>query len=125
MQQYADFSGRARRREFWMFMLFYILMVFGMSFVVAPFLPSSIFSIILVVFAFIHFIPNLAVSVRRLHDAGQSGWWYLISIVPLIGFIVLLVFFCTDSQKGTNKWGPNPKDDTMSDQPLEGILDDF
>ncbi|BDP42173.1 hypothetical protein DAETH_21420 [Deinococcus aetherius] len=55
------------------------------------------------------FLPTLAVNIRRLHDTGRSGWWYLIAFVPLVGGIVLLIFAVMDSQPGTNKWGPNPK----------------
>ena len=56
------------------------------------------------------FIPMLAVSVRRLHDIGKSGWWYLVGFIPYIGALVLLVFFVKDSQPGENKWGANPKE---------------
>ncbi|MNZ89121.1 Inner membrane protein YhaI [compost metagenome] len=54
-------------------------------------------------------LPSLALVVRRLHDTGRSGWWVLIGFIPLIGFIVLLVFMCTDSDPDTNQYGPNPK----------------
>jgi uncharacterized membrane protein YhaH (DUF805 family) len=57
----------------------------------------------------IHFIPSLAVIVRRLHDVGKSGWFYLIVLIPLIGFIWLLILYCTEGQKEDNKWGPDPK----------------
>ena len=59
--------------------------------------------------ALIHFIPGLAVIVRRLHDVGKSGWFYLIVLIPFIGLIWLLILYCTDGQKEDNKWGPNPK----------------
>jgi uncharacterized membrane protein YhaH (DUF805 family) len=62
------------------------------------------------IYALVIFIPGLAVTVRRLHDVGKSGWWYLLAFIPLIGAIILLVWFCTDSQAGTNKWGANPKE---------------
>ena len=55
-------------------------------------------------------IPSIAVAIRRLHDTGRSGWWYLISLIPLIGSIILIVFFCEDSKPGVNQWGPNPKE---------------
>ncbi|MBT3559904.1 MAG: DUF805 domain-containing protein [Flavobacteriaceae bacterium] len=59
--------------------------------------------------ALVHFIPSLAVLVRRLHDVGKSGWFYFIVLIPLVGAIWLLVLFCTDGDQGENKWGPNPK----------------
>ena len=56
------------------------------------------------------FIPSLAVSVRRLHDIGRSGWWLLLSLIPLVGAIILIIWYCTDSQPGANQYGPNPKE---------------
>jgi uncharacterized membrane protein YhaH (DUF805 family) len=56
------------------------------------------------------FIPGLAVTVRRLHDTGRSGWWVLVGLIPVIGFIILLVFMVLDSQPASNQWGPNPKE---------------
>lgn len=68
-------------------------------------------------------IPSLAVIVRRLHDTGKSGWWYLISFIPF-GSIVLLIFFCLDSEPGTNKWGPNPKMLNSSPNITDQLIDD-
>lgn len=118
---YADFRGRARRRQFWMFSL--INGVIG-SLLVLPFVLQSLsaddpqaFSpggtglISLVatsLYGLATFLPVLAVAVRRLHDTGKSGWWYLLSFIPL-GSLILLIFFVLDSQPGANKWGPNPK----------------
>ncbi|QNM86393.1 DUF805 domain-containing protein [Polaribacter pectinis] len=112
-EHYADFKGRARRKEYWMFVLFQMIFaivamildsVLGLSF--SPEIP---YGWIYVLFGLATFIPGLAVAVRRLHDIGKSGWWYLIAIIPLIGTIWLLVLLCTDSENGENKWGPNPK----------------
>ena len=55
------------------------------------------------------FLPGMAVSVRRLHDIGKSGWLLLVGLIPIIGFLYLLVLYCHDSQPGTNQWGENPK----------------
>ncbi len=104
-EHYADFNGRARRKEYWMFVLFNV--IFG---VVVGFISgllgikwlASIYSLAVLV-------PSIAVSVRRLHDTGRSGWWLLIGLVPLIGSIWLIVLLCLDSQPETNKWGANPK----------------
>ena len=105
-KQYADFTGRARRTEYWMFTLVNFLISFLLNLVlVGTFLGLSFYYI----YSLAIFIPSLAVCVRRLHDVGRSGWWYLIGLIPVIGWILLIVWFCTDSQPGANKWGENPK----------------
>ena len=105
-QQYADFSGRARRKEYWMFYLFNILFS-----AIAGFL-DGIFGLTLltIIYPLLAFLPGLSVSIRRLHDVGKSGWMYLIVLIPIIGAIWLLVLLCTDSQVGRNLWGDNPKE---------------
>ena len=92
---YANFSGRARRSEYWYFALF--------SFII------SLIPIVNLIVGLISIIPGIAVSVRRLHDIGKSGWWLLLGFIPIVGFIVLLIWDCTDSQPGENQWGANPK----------------
>jgi uncharacterized membrane protein YhaH (DUF805 family) len=110
-QKYVDFSGRARRSEYWFFVLFYVI---------ARFVAGIIDSIIgtrgfgggqgvlgtLVALALL--LPGLGVGVRRLHDTGRSGWWILIGLIPIVGAIVLIVFFVQDSHPD-NQYGPNPK----------------
>ena len=104
-KKYAVFEGRSRRREFWFFTLFcYIVM--AVLYVVDMMLGTGVLSTI---FGLAVLIPSLAVGARRLHDTGRSGWWLLLYLVPLVGFIVLIVFFVMDSQPGTNEYGPNPK----------------
>jgi uncharacterized membrane protein YhaH (DUF805 family) len=103
--KYATFAGRARRSEYWWFYLAVVL-VYTVAAIVdtvggVPIMTPIVFLAAL--------IPSLAVSVRRLHDVGQSGWWLLLGVVPLVGAIVLLVFACQDSQPGPNRWGPSPK----------------
>jgi uncharacterized membrane protein YhaH (DUF805 family) len=105
LSKYATFSGRARRSEYWWFYLAYVLAAVVAS-IIDGILGVTILSIILALAAI---IPTLAVGARRLHDIGKSGWWQLIGIVPLLGVIVLIVFFATDGHPGTNKWGPSPK----------------
>ncbi|GHT90439.1 aminopeptidase [Betaproteobacteria bacterium] len=115
--KYADFEGRAGREEFWMYTLFVILVFIPLSIVAAiAFAISNILGIllfgVLVLAAIGLFVPSLAISVRRLHDTGRSGWWYLICVIPIVnwvGSIVLLVFYCLDSQPDENQYGPNPK----------------
>lgn len=103
--KYATFSGRARRSEFWWFYLFAIIL-----YIVAAIIDAAIGNNLLwIIVALGLIVPSLAVTVRRLHDTGRSGWWILIGIIPLIGAIVLLVFECQDSQPGANNYGPSPK----------------
>ena len=117
MKQYADFSGRARRKEYWMFVLFNIIFlvvaaildnVLGLSFKLYG--QSLGYGWLYTLYCLAIIVPGLAVCVRRLHDIGKSGWWYFIGLVPLVGVIVLIVWFCTDSQAGKNEWGANPKE---------------
>lgn len=129
-QKYADFSSRSRRSEYWYFVLFNLLAVMVLAMIggmTSEASDSSIGLIPFVIYYLAALIPSLAVSVRRLHDTSRSGWWLLISLVPLVGSIVLLVFYCEDSHPGTNNWGPNPKDPeshiNFSDDPT--ILDDL
>lgn len=107
MRNYVGFSGRARRKEYWMFVLISAIIAIVIaileSLIGMPAVLSTLYSLVI-------FLPSLAVTVRRLHDVGKSGWWILISLIPIIGAIILLVFTCLDSQPGTNKWGPNPKE---------------
>jgi uncharacterized membrane protein YhaH (DUF805 family) len=116
LQQYADFEGRARRKEYWIFTLVNFLITMALqalTFMVAGMNPESTLGLflsgILGLYGLAVFIPSLAVGVRRLHDTGRSGWWLLISLVPVVGIIVLIVFLVQDSQNGTNQYGENPK----------------
>lgn len=106
LSQYANFNGRARRSEYW----FWTLSVFLVS-LVAAVIDQIIGGMILqIIVALATLVPSLAVGARRLHDTGKSGWLQLIALIPLIGVIVLIVFFATDS-KPDNQYGPNPKKD--------------
>jgi len=111
-QKYADFSGRARRREYWFFLLVYLLINIALLVVdnlLGWFDADSGVGVLSGIFTLALLIPSLSVAVRRLHDTDRSGWWLLIGLIPLIGGIVLLVFFVQDSQTGANRFGPNPK----------------
>lgn len=106
---YANFSGRARRSEYWMFYLFNLLLCFLLSVLMYLSLEmAAIVSIILGIWCLAIMIPSLALGVRRLHDIGNSGWCILCSLIPAVGSILILVWMCTDS-KEDNQWGPNPK----------------
>ncbi|MBD3629590.1 DUF805 domain-containing protein [Cyclobacterium sp.] len=102
--KYAQFEGRARRSEYWYFVLFNVLVSIGIG-IVGTFLDSNFLSMI---YSLGVFIPGIAVAVRRLHDTGRSGLWILIGLIPIIGLIVLIVFMVEDS-KPDNQYGPNPK----------------
>ena len=93
-KNYANFSGRARRSEYWWFCLLNIILF--------------IIPIVNIIWALIVFLPTIAACVRRLHDTGRSGWWFLLNFVPIAN-IVLLVFLLCDSQPGANQYGENPK----------------
>lgn len=105
LKKYAVFTGRARRREYWMF----FLVNFIVGLVLAVIGRVLDLEILQYLYSLAVLLPGLGVSVRRLHDTGRSGWWLLIALVPLIGAIVLLVFLVSDSQPDTNQYGPNPK----------------
>ncbi|MFK3958575.1 DUF805 domain-containing protein [Guptibacillus hwajinpoensis] len=106
LKNYVNFQGRARRKEYWMFTLFNVIFSIVLTLIesladISPFL-TSIYSLFII-------LPSLAVTVRRLHDTGRSGWWVLIGLIPLIGSIVILVFTCLDSDVEENRFGKNPK----------------
>jgi len=113
---YANFSGRARRKEYWMYTLFQLLVmivlmildnVLGLDFEIQGI--SLNYGYLYLIGIIVHFIPSLALMVRRLHDVGKSGWFYLIAFIPLIGVIWLFVLSVMEGQKEGNKWGPDPK----------------
>ena len=106
LKQYADFNGRARRQEYWMFVLFNIIVS-----IVASVLDSILgtWGAIAGLYGLAILIPGLAVGVRRLHDIGKSGWMLLIALIPIIGAIWLIILFVGDSAPGSNEYGANPK----------------
>ena len=111
LRKYAVFSGRARRKEYWMFQLFNLIIfcVLSLIEVILRIAPQTNGSVLASIYALAILIPGIAVGVRRLHDTNRSGWWLLIGLVPLIGTIVLIVFMVQDSQTGDNLYGQNPK----------------
>lgn len=110
---YANFSGRARRKEYWMFILFNMIFAFLLAIAGGllgemlgnPELGMSLYGIYLLIII----IPSIAVLVRRLHDIGKSGAWFFITFVPLIGGIWLLILMCTEGVRGENQYGVDPK----------------
>ena len=110
--RYAKFDGRASRSEFWYFTLFYLILsiILGSidTFVINPMLgvdPTRVSQggFLQMIVALGLLIPSIAIAIRRLHDIGKSGWWYFIILIPVIGILVLLFFFVTDSQTGENE----------------------
>ena len=113
LKKYADFSGRARRKEYWMFVLFNILfsiVATGLDYLLGTVWEDAGIGLFTILYALAIILPALAVAVRRLHDIGKSGWWLFITFVPLVGSIWYLVLLATDSQPGENEYGPNPKE---------------
>lgn len=136
-KQFANFEGRARRKSFWLFILFHIIVVLVLSVITNPIFVDirfNPFNPIVMIYWIITLIPFIAIKVRRLHDTGRSGWWILLQSIleiiiislrfydtgrsgwrVLLGFIyilviiILLIFFLLDSTPGDNKYGPNPK----------------
>ena len=115
LENYANFKGRARRAEYWNFVLLNFLII--IPFYILAFVGSSMDSTLLSTLGFGVYglavlgtiIPSLAVAVRRLHDINKSGWYYFICLIPLIGSIILLVWFFTDGNRFANNYGPDPK----------------
>jgi len=105
-KNYAGFQGRARRKEYWMFALFNVIISIIFSVLDSV---ANLNQILTGLYSLVILIPSLAVGVRRLHDTGRSGWWLLIGLIPFIGSIILIVFFCLDSQENDNQYGSNPK----------------
>ena len=113
-EKFAQFSGRARRAEYWWFVVVNAVVIALLALLVVIFASISdalgvVAWLAYGVYALAVLIPALAVAVRRLHDTGKSGWWLLIALVPLVGVIVLLVFYFTDSVPGENQYGASPK----------------
>ena len=120
-ENYVNFSGRARRKEFWMFHLFLIIITIiciGLDNILGTVvaMDAGPFGLIVLPFGWLfflcgifHFLPSLSLVVRRLHDVGKSGSWYLIGLIPIIGNVFLIVFLCSEGDKNENKWGLNPK----------------
>jgi len=113
-KKFAEFSGRSRRKEYWMFTLFHTIICLILFIGVFALGKSGTFAWVLIcAYSLAAIVPSLAVTVRRLHDTGKSAWWLLLSFVPL-GGLVLLVFTCLDSDPGPNLYGPSPKELVLS-----------
>lgn len=112
LKKYAVFDGRARRQEFWMFVLINFVISVALN-VVDRVLSIGFFSgagILGTLYGLAVLIPSLALAWRRLHDTDKSGWWILIGLIPLVGWIILIVFYATEGNRGPNRFGPDPKE---------------
>ena len=105
--KYAVFSGRARRKEYWMFVLFYFLIAIAIGIIDKVIGGQGVLGVL---FGLAMLLPGLGVTVRRLHDTGRTGWWVLIVLFPLIGPIALLVLMALEGHPGSNEYGENPKE---------------
>ena len=112
LKKYAVFNGRARRKEYWFFYLFYIIFAIVLIFIdgmTGTLNEETGIGVLSGIFLLAMIIPGLAVAVRRLHDTDRSGWWIFISLIPLIGGIWFLVLMVLDGTAGQNQYGPDPK----------------
>lgn len=117
LKRYADFQGRSRRKEYWMFVLFQVLLLVPVALIGAMLGGldedgggSLLFLGLIGIFLLAFLIPGLAVQVRRFHDQDKSGWFVLLGFIPYIGGIILIVFMCIEGTRGPNRFGPDPKD---------------
>ncbi len=111
LSNYANFNGRARRKEYWMFILFYWIFYIAAAIIdviIAGITDSSI-AVVTWLYILAMLLPLLAAQARRLHDIGKSGFWIFISFIPIAGAVILLIFMCTDGEARTNQYGPDPK----------------
>lgn len=113
LKKYAVFTGRAGRAEYWYFVLFNIIIMAVLNVLTTSMKDVAglgmLFSLVASLYSLAVLIPSIAVAVRRLHDTSKSGWLLLLCLIPVIGWIVLLVFMIMDSTPGANAYGPNPK----------------
>lgn len=129
LKQYVDFDGRARRKEYWMFVLFNMIIwviMFALSMITAmsgAMAIAPVMSILLGLYYLGIILPSIAVTVRRLHDQDKPGSWFFISFIPLIGGIWMLVLMCTEGTAGPNRYGPDPKGQaSLNDETLDSHL---
>ncbi len=117
LKRYADFSGRSRRKEYWMFQLFLLIVFFVLALLVGLLGgfsegPSGLSTVAMAIFGIAWLaiiVPGIAVTVRRFHDQDKSGWFVLLSFIPYIGGIIVLVFMFLEGTRGPNRFGPDPK----------------
>ena len=136
LENYVNFSGRARRTEYWMFSLFFFIIC--MALLLLTFLlyaamgdtvnytsnewVNNVIGGLWILFFAAHILPGFALTIRRLHDIGKSGWWYLVAFIPYIGSLIIFIFSVMPGQEGVNTWGPDPKiSETSTKQKVPGL----
>ena len=105
LRSYAVFEGRAQRKEFWMFLLFNVLVTFALHLIDAVMVHVPLLSVI---YSIAILVPYIAVGVRRLHDTDRAGWWLLVSFVPIVGWLIVVVLLALEGTRGPNRYGPDP-----------------
>lgn len=127
LKNYANFEGRAQRKAFWYFVLFNTLFAIILAILdsaLGTFDAQSGWGALGAIYTLAVLLPGIAVAARRLHDIGRSGWWQLIVLVPIIGAILLVVWYCFDSTPGSNKYGPNPKENGAATGTMDNTTPD-
>jgi uncharacterized membrane protein YhaH (DUF805 family) len=116
LRSYAEFDGRAHRREYWMFVLFNVLFMIGAGIfdnVLGLTIGGARYGVVYTMYGLFVFVPGLAVTVRRLHDSGKSGWMVLIVVIPVVGAIWLLLLLAKQGDSEANQYGPRPKEGAL------------
>ncbi|MFO1303569.1 MAG: DUF805 domain-containing protein [Burkholderiales bacterium] len=113
LKKYAVFDGRAQRKEYWLFVLFNLIIALVLNVIdrmTGTYSPDYGMGALGSIYALAVLLPGIGVTIRRLHDTDRSGWWILLVFIPILGGLVLLVFMILDGTPGTNRFGPNPKE---------------
>jgi uncharacterized membrane protein YhaH (DUF805 family) len=113
LQKYAVFSGRSRRKEFWMFVLFTFIVEIVLAIIdaiIGTYNTAIGIGLLSGLFYLAILVPSIALNTRRLHDIGKSGWFQLLFIIPIVGFILWIIWMVRDGDDGVNQYGPSPKD---------------
>ena len=116
LKRYADFSGRSRRKEYWMFILGVIVIAIVLSIIESILdlsgMVGGVYGPLTLILELGLIVPGIAVQVRRFHDQDKSGWFVLLGLIPFLGGLVVLVFMCLEGTKGPNRFGEDPKGNT-------------
>jgi len=123
--KYVTFSGRAPRSEFWWYVLFVFIGSIVFSILDATMFSSGMQSVgfLGLLWTLVTLLPSISVAVRRLHDTNRSGWWYWLFLVPLIGFIILIIWFASVGSSGSNRFGHDPLADVYGDDRDEDFVE--
>ncbi len=113
LKRYTDFAGRSRRKEYWFFLLFVLIVAIALSIVEGVLglsgMVGGVYGPLTLIFLLGILVPSIAVQIRRFHDQDKSGWFVLLSLIPFVGGLIVLVFMFLEGTKGPNRFGPDPK----------------